>query len=101
MLFVLKGDRMAAQSGLIRGRFASKAGIKVGKDTTMEHAIRALHTLSAVIMVTAGVYIQMTFGYLLSAATQGLMGSALVLYCIVQIESCSRRRGNHSGTSER
>ena len=67
----------------------------------MEQAIRALHTLSAVIMVTAGVYIQMTFGYVLSTATQGLMGSALVLYCVVQIEFCSRGCGNHPGSMKR
>lgn len=60
----------------------------------MENAIRALNILSAVIMLAAGIYIQITFWLVLSVAIQGLIGVIVLLYFFVQIDVCLRREGN-------
>lgn len=67
----------------------------------MESAIRALNMLSAVIMLAAGVYIQVTFGLVLSLVAQGLIGVTVLLYFFVQIDLYSRGEGNNRERSWR
>ena len=61
----------------------------------MESAIRVLNMLSAVIMLAAGIYIQVTFWLVLSLVAQGLIGVTVLLYFFVQIDLCSRGAGNN------
>ncbi len=65
----------------------------------MESAIRVLNMLSAVIMLAAGIYIQVTFWLVLSLVAQGLIGVTVLLYFFVQIDLCSRGEGNNSESS--
>lgn len=64
----------------------------------MEKTIRALNLLSAVIMLAAAMYIQVTFWPLLSLQVQGLIGGTVLLYFFVQIDLGSgRERNNREG----
>jgi len=65
----------------------------------MESAIRVLNMLSAVIMLAAGIYIQVTFWLVLSLVAQGLIGVTVLLYFFVQIDLCSRGAGNNRESS--
>jgi hypothetical protein len=65
----------------------------------MGSAIRTLNMLSAVIMLAAGVYIQVTFWLVLSQAAQGLIGVTVLLYFFVQIDLFSRGEGNNGKSS--
>jgi hypothetical protein len=67
----------------------------------MESAIRALNLLSAVIMLAAGIYIQVTFWLVLSLVAQGLIGVTVLLYFFVQIDLYSRGEGNNRERSWR
>ena len=67
----------------------------------MESAIRTLNMLSAVIMLAAGIYIQVTFWLVLSQVAQGLIGVTVLLYFFVQIDLCSRGEGNNRERSWR
>ena len=77
------------------GRFGSEKSIKVEGVAAMESAIRVLNMLSAVIMLAAGIYIQVTFWLVLSLVAQGLIGVTVLLYFFVQIDLCSRGEGNN------
>ena len=65
----------------------------------MESAIRVLNMLSAVIMLAAGIYIQVTFWLVLSLVAQGLISATVLLYFFVQIDLCSRGAGNNRESS--
>ena len=52
----------------------------------MENTIRALNVLSAVIMLTVGVYIEATLWSLLSPVVQGVIEIALWLYLFSQVD---------------
>lgn len=67
----------------------------------MESAIRVLNMLSAVIMLAAGIYIQVTFWLVLSLVAQGLIGVTVLLYFFVQIDLYSRGEGNNRERSWR
>ena len=79
----------------------SEEGIKVERVVAMESAIRTLNMLSAVIMLAAGIYIQVTFWLVLSLVAQGLIGATVLLYFFVQIDLCSRGEGNNRRSSWR
>ena len=83
------------------GRFGSEKSIKVEGVAAMESAIRVLNMLSAVIMLAAGIYIQVTFWLVLSLVAQGLIGVTVLLYFFVQIDLCSRGAGNNRESSWR
>jgi hypothetical protein len=83
------------------GRFGSEKSIKVEGVAAMESAIRALNILSAVIMLAAGIYIQVTFWLVLSQVAQGLIGVTVLLYFFVQIDLSSRGEGNNRERSWR
>jgi hypothetical protein len=62
----------------------------------MESTIRALNVLSSVIMLTAGLYVAVTFWSLLSPVVQGVIGATVWLYFFSQIDlylkgNCSNR----------
>ncbi|MEW5995384.1 MAG: hypothetical protein AB1744_13460 [Candidatus Zixiibacteriota bacterium] len=63
----------------------------------MEYTLRVMHILSAVIMTTAGIYIQFIFGPLLSPVMQALISMTLVLFFLAQIEFYVRRRQAQGG----
>ena len=60
----------------------------------MENTIRALNLLSAVIMLAAGMYIQIAFWPLLSPAVQGVIGMIVLVYFLMQVELCLRSERN-------
>lgn len=74
----------------------SEEGIKVERVVAMGSAIRMLNMLSAVIMLAAGIYIQITFWLMLSLIARGLIGVMVLLYFFVQIDLYSRGEGNNS-----
>ena len=77
----------------------SEEGIKVERVVAMGSAIRTLNMLSAVIMLAAGIYIQVTFCLVLSLMAQGLIGVTVLLYFFVQIDLFSRGEGNNRESS--
>ncbi len=53
----------------------------------MDNVVRVLQMLSAVTLLAAAMYIQAIFGPWLSAAMEGILGGAALLYLVIQIES--------------
>ncbi|HWR82128.1 MAG TPA: hypothetical protein VN285_02375 [Candidatus Deferrimicrobium sp.] len=62
----------------------------------LERAIQAVNLLTAVIMLAAGVYIQLAFHAILSAAAQSLVGLAAMSFFYLQVDLSVWVRGNNS-----
>lgn len=57
----------------------------------METTIKTLNMLSAVVMLTAGAYIQMTFETMLSLMVQSVVGVMTLVFFFLQMDMCLRK----------